>query len=53
MLKKKLITLKYKFPAILDSFLLGADCIRQFTIWMGGGMEGRKDGGFKILKKKA
>ena len=26
-----------KFPAILNSFLLGVDCIRQVPTWVGGG----------------
>jgi len=39
-----------KFPAILDSFLLGVDCIRQVPIWVGGG--GGQDDGFKFMERK-
>ena len=34
-----------KFPAILDSFLFGVDCIRQVPTWVS---RGRQDGGFKF-----
>jgi len=29
-------TVQAKFPAILDRFLLGVDCIRRTPIWVGG-----------------
>jgi len=35
-LLSKSSTIQAKFPAILDRFLLGVDCIRRDPIWVGG-----------------